>query len=58
MVEETDTGRDVDLLLVDARYDVEREGTLDARLGSLSRDGGRSDGKIGGHVGGRSRFEM
>jgi hypothetical protein len=58
MVEETDTGRNVDLLLVDARYDVEREGTLDARLGGLSRDGGRSDGKIGGHVGGRSSFEM
>jgi hypothetical protein len=58
VVEETDTGRDVDLLRVDARYDVEREGTLDARLRGLSRDGGRSDGKIGGHFGGRSRFEM
>jgi hypothetical protein len=51
VVEETDTGRDVDLLLVDARYDIEREGTLDARLGGLSRDGGSSDGKFGRHVG-------
>lgn len=50
MIEETDPGRDVDLLLVHSGYDIEREGALDARLGCLSRDGGGSNGSVGGHV--------
>jgi len=43
VIEETDTGRHIDLLLVDSRYNVERERASNARFGGLTRHGGRSD---------------
>jgi hypothetical protein len=43
VIKETDTGRHTDLLLVDSRYNIERERASDARLGGLTRYGGRSN---------------
>lgn len=42
VVEESDTSRDIDLLLVNTWNDIEGQGARDASFGSLPRDGCRS----------------